>query len=99
MFSDNGERRKDIRYDLPKKIEYVLNPETSGKIYSGVTVNISNSGLCLYIFHPLTKGQKIIIQSTLPVPYQTAMVLWIKKVDDDLYKAGVMFTDNSKNLS
>jgi len=91
MSFNKNERRKDIRYDFPKKIEYVLNPETSGKIYSGVITNISKSGLCLYIFHPLTEGQKIIIKSTLPVSHQTADVRWIKKVDNDFYKAGLIF--------
>ncbi len=91
MLSNNGERRNSLRYDFPQRIGYILSPKISEETFSGVTINISNSGLCLYIFNLIHEGQKIAIKSTLPVPHQTALVRWIKKVDADLYKAGVMF--------
>jgi c-di-GMP-binding flagellar brake protein YcgR len=99
MFSNNGERRNSLRYDFPQRIDYILSPETSENIYQGVTINISNTGVCLYIFNLLPEGQKITIKNNLPVSYRTALVRWIKKVDDDLYKAGVLFVDTIKNLS
>jgi len=99
MLSHNGEKRRSLRYDFPQRIEYILSPETSENIYQGVTINISNTGVCLYIFNLIYEGQKIAIKSTLPVPHQTALVRWIKKVDADLYKAGVLFVDTIKNLS
>lgn len=91
MLSDNGEKRKSLRYDFPKRIEYGLSPKISDETFYGVTINISDSGLCLYIFNLLPEGQKITIKNNLPVSYRTALVRWIKKVDADLYKAGVMF--------
>ena len=91
MLSDNVERRNGLRYDFPQRIEYILSPEISEKVYQGVTINISNTGACLYLVNLLAEGQRIIIKKNLPVFYQTALVRWTKKVDDDLYKAGVMF--------
>jgi hypothetical protein len=91
MLSNNGERRNSLRYDFPKRIEYGLSPKSSDEIFYGVTINISNSGLCLYIFKLIPEGQKITIKSNLPISYQTASIRWIKKVDDDFYQAGLMF--------
>jgi c-di-GMP-binding flagellar brake protein YcgR len=92
MMSDSIERRKHIRYDFPHRIEYALNPETSDEIFKAVTINISKTGLCLYVFDSLGEGQKMVIRSTLPVPLKTVSVRWTKKIEDNFYKVGLMRT-------
>jgi hypothetical protein len=90
MMTDSTERREHIRYDFPHRIEYALNPETSDEIFKAVTINISKTGLCLYIFNALGEGQKVVFKSTLPVPFGTASVRWIKKIEDNFYKIGLI---------
>jgi c-di-GMP-binding flagellar brake protein YcgR len=90
--SNSIERREHIRYDFPHRIEYALNPETSDEIFKAVTINISKTGLCLYVFDSLGEGQKMVIRSTLPVPLKTVSVRWTKKIEDNFYKVGLMRT-------
>jgi c-di-GMP-binding flagellar brake protein YcgR len=88
--SDSIERREHVRYDFPHRIEYILSPETSDEIFKAVAINISKTGLCLYIFNPLGEGQEMIIRSSLPVPFKALSVRWIKKMEDNFYKVGLM---------
>jgi c-di-GMP-binding flagellar brake protein YcgR len=87
------EKRKTKRYDMTSSMEYVLTPRTSGEVHKGVLVNISKTGISAYVFSPHSEGQKIFITSRLPVDYQSAIIAWIKKKDDDFYLAGLKFTD------
>jgi hypothetical protein len=86
------EQRKHLRYDFIVKIEYVSNPENANDILKGVTINISNSGLCLLTTHCLNIGQEISIKTVLPSFSQTAVVRWIRNYDDASYHAGLEFT-------
>jgi hypothetical protein len=81
-------RRQDFSYSV---VEYVLNPENTHETFIGFTLNVSNSGLCLYTPKPLKEGQKIIIKGNLPTPSKNAMVRWIEKYDDVFYKVGLVF--------
>ncbi len=90
MSFNNIERRRHLRYNFPSTIEYVLEPETTGEIFKGIIINISNCGLCLCISSPLSDGQEVTIKSILPIAYRTASVRWIKKLDDNFYKVGLM---------
>jgi hypothetical protein len=90
MISDSSERREHTRYDFLQRVEYVLNPETSNEILKAVTINIGKTGLCLYIFNALREGQGMIIGSSPPVPFKTASVRWIKKMEDNFYKVGLV---------
>ncbi|MEW6108062.1 MAG: PilZ domain-containing protein [Nitrospirota bacterium] len=87
----NNERRRHMRYPHPDKIEYVFSAGFSGDKLKGVTVNISNSGLCLYLFNKLSVGQSITIKSYLPVSYRHATVQWIRTVKDNFFIAGLRF--------
>jgi len=91
LYNLKTDQRKDLRYSFPYTIEYVLDPHTSDKIFKGLVVNISNSGLCLCIFQHLAEGQKIIIKSILPTSCQKAIVRWVNKYDNDSYLAGFKF--------
>jgi hypothetical protein len=91
MATSDIERRGHSRYDLPDQIEYVLDPDTTGKVYKGVTIEVSYSGMRLYVFSLLPRGQKLTIRSALPISSQTATVKWIEKVEEGFYKTGLMF--------
>ncbi len=91
MATSDIERRGHSRYDLPDQIEYVLDPDTTGKVYKGVTIEVSYSGMRLYVFSLLARGQKLTIRSALPISSQTATVKWIEKVEEGFYKTGLMF--------
>jgi hypothetical protein len=88
MSLNNIERRKHIRYDyFNHVIEYYS--KSSDEVFKGVTINISNSGLCLQILKPLSIGQEIKIKRAPSISYQPATVRWIKKIDGTLYNVGL----------
>jgi c-di-GMP-binding flagellar brake protein YcgR len=74
-------------------IEFCLNPTDITTTLQGTLVDISDSGMGLYSFQPLFAGQHITVRSTLPVPYQKAIVRWVKKYSEDLYRVGLMFIE------
>jgi hypothetical protein len=84
-----NERRKHERHIFPATIQYVLNPRTTDEIFKGNVLNISNRGLNLCILHPLDEGQEITIKDDLPNYHKTAVVRWIKKIEDKFYKVGL----------
>jgi c-di-GMP-binding flagellar brake protein YcgR len=85
-------RRRTTRYDFPSTIEFVLDPPlNNGKIHKGVTINISTSGLAAYVFDDLPEGQKIVIQTSLPVEHRNAMICWTKKEDQSFFLSGLKF--------
>ncbi len=84
------ERRDSERYSYPSVVEYTLDRrEDQNK--KGVTVNVSRTGICLYIFNLLTVGQHITLRSVLPIPSKKAILRWTRRVDDNLYKVGMTF--------
>ena len=87
-----SEKRRTERYDFPSTIEYMLE-ESTREVFKGVTINISDSGLSIYAFSPLSEGQRIIITSILPVNQQSATIRWVKKEDESMYKIGLTFGD------
>ncbi len=91
MQSQTIDKRRHERYDFPSKIEYSLNTQTGDEVLQGVTINISEAGLCLYTFYELIEAEKINIKSVLPLRRQAAIVRWIKKINPDFYKVGLTF--------
>jgi hypothetical protein len=83
-------RRAHVRYDFSEKIEYVLQDFTN-EIFKAVTINISDSGLGLYVFKPLNSGQVVRIKG-IPGSLNTGTVRWCKELGDNVYRVGVMFT-------
>lgn len=95
MTAHDSERRKDSRRTHASLIEYAAaakgNPaqESRGK---GVTINVSASGLCIYLFHPLQEGFEIrIYRGLFARKPLLAEVRWAKPVTEGIYKAGLMF--------
>jgi c-di-GMP-binding flagellar brake protein YcgR len=84
--------RKDTRYDFPSTIEYVLGSQADDEVArKGITIDLSTTGLCMYIFDPLPHGQKIIIKTALPVSSRTAAICWTRKEENSLYRSGLKF--------
>ena len=57
-----SERRRYSRYDFQQEISYILHPSNSEKIYPGIIVNMSCSGMCLHVSNPVSSGQEITIR-------------------------------------
>ena len=85
------ERRADIRYELRRDIEYVLNFTTSEEVFKGITVNISGAGLGIYTFNSLRVGQEITITSGLDDTYCEGTVKWCKELGENVYRVGLLF--------
>jgi hypothetical protein len=88
------DQRKQERFDISCPIEYVVDSFQSDMFCEGIAVNISNSGLCLLTSHSLTEGQEIAIKNIFPVPLpsETASVVWVEKADDHTVKTGLSFS-------
>lgn len=91
------ENRKNPRKDFNTTIEYFFTPTTvdnqKEQTFKGVTRNISDSGFCMYTLNAVKKGQELKIQKNLLLRNRTsAVVQWVKKVDDDIFSTGLMFT-------
>jgi c-di-GMP-binding flagellar brake protein YcgR len=85
-------KRKNPRYDFPSTIEYVPGPQVEGEAArTGVTIDLSAAGLCMYMFDPLPEGQQIIIRTALPVDSRTAVICWTRNEASSLYRSGLKF--------
>ena len=79
MWSED-ERRKDVRYTYLVNAEYVLDPPVTDEILQCAVVNLSSSGMSLFVTKPVDIGQDIKILSNLPNLADAAAVRWIKQV-------------------
>ncbi len=86
-------KRRHPRFEFSELINYYSNPADLSKPVCAVSVNISESGLCLYTPKSVTVGQNVLIKTSLKTPYVKATAKWVKKYLDDLYKVGFMFTE------
>jgi hypothetical protein len=88
------DQRRQERFDISCPIEYVVDSFQSAMFCEGVAVNISNSGLCLLTSHPLAEGQEIAIKNIFPIPLpsETASVVWVEKSDDLAVRTGLSFS-------
>jgi hypothetical protein len=88
---DGVDTRRHPRQLYSDTIEFCLNPSRAGTKLHGITINISDSGIGLYVFAPVYEGQTVTIKTALPVPYQKATVIWVQKRAEELYRAGFKF--------
>lgn len=86
-------KRQHPRFEFSELINYYLNSADLSNPVCAVSVNISESGLCLYTPESLNVGQNVLIKTSLKSPHVKATVKWVKKYLDDLYKAGFMFIE------
>ena len=84
--------RSEERFPYLKTIKYVCFPETE-EGFKGVTIDISKSGMSLYIFSPscIALGLPVRVKDDLPLASTTGVVRWVRQVDQDLYRAGIQF--------
>lgn len=90
MEFEKKDTRSEERYPFLKTIRYACLPDFNQDL-KGVTIDISKSGLSLYIFSTccIVEGQHIKIKDKLPVSSQGGTVKWVRQVDQDLYRAGL----------
>ena len=81
------DKKKCEHFNFPYTIE-CFGLHNDDKIIRGVAMNISVSGVCLYIPQPLDKGQEITIKSVVYDCLQKATVCWSEKYDDNFYAVG-----------
>jgi len=91
MSAVKTERRRERRYSFHSSVDYLLLQGSAAEVHKGVTIDISDNGLGLYLFDSLPEGQTIIIQSALPAGSKAATICWIKKEREDFYKSGLRF--------
>ncbi|HUI67388.1 MAG TPA: PilZ domain-containing protein [Nitrospirota bacterium] len=91
MSAAKTEKRRERRYSFHSTIDYLLLRGSAAEVHKGVTIDISDTGLGLYLFDPLPEGQTIIIQNALPAGGRAATICWIKKEREDFYKSGLRF--------
>jgi CheY-like chemotaxis protein len=84
------EKRKQPRYPYHAMIEYHCIGDQNERSRS-LTLNMSESGMCLYLFEQCSEGQAITIESALPSGAQKATVRWVKGLQDNFWIAGLMF--------
>ena len=82
------ERRRHLRYTYLANTKYMLNPSTSGEIFDCAVVNVSDSGINLFISRPLDMGQEITIRGDVPNLARAAVVRWTRKLGE-FYTAGL----------
>lgn len=83
-----GDKRKERRTLLFTPIEFVADKEVD-EILNGVIVNLSDSGMNIFSYVPLSEGQKITIIRPLHIPHQEFIVQWIHKYLDDFFMLGL----------
>jgi hypothetical protein len=82
--------RKGSRTASQHLIEYVSGSHEANETYKGITVNLGKSGICVIVFRPHNKGDEIVIKRGLRVS-GPGTVKWVKKLDKDVYKVGLIF--------
>ncbi len=93
MFMENEERKSERRL-IFENTTYKLLPATTDKTFDGVIIDISESGLCLLTTSPLKEDQIIVIGDNRYFLEKSAIVRWIQKIGDMLYKAGLEYKEN-----
>lgn len=66
-----------------------MNPEDD--YFYGITHDVSKSGACLFLLSEVRAGDRITILCNPVTSDKNAVVKWVQKVQDGIYKAGMMF--------
>jgi hypothetical protein len=86
------DKRIHLRYAFSHPLKFILHPVDTEEILDGVAINISDSGLCFCSSNILGEGQEIILVSKLPFSFEKGSVRWSKKLNDNFYKFGLLFS-------
>jgi DNA-binding response OmpR family regulator len=83
-----GSRRKEARHETRHAVRCLV--DRTGKAVDALTVNMSDSGLCLKLAVPLATSQTIQISTAQAVmACRTASVRWVSRNPDGSYLAGL----------
>ncbi len=85
------EKRQHARQAYSSLIKFCFSPDSRDKERIGSGVNISESGMCLYTFSPVTEGESVEIRNALPVPHNRATVRRVETYTKDIYKVALKF--------
>ena len=88
---DDSKKRRYERHAFSRAIEYVAPPGDAKRVIKGYAINISEAGLCFASTDVIKEGQEIGIKTELPVMHRKGIVVWSRKIDETLYKAGLRF--------
>ena len=91
MQFDGLEKRRHPRHEYREIIECRLNLPFPPKIIFCPSVNLSESGVCIYTSHLLNEGTRVEISNLRTDSHQKAVVMWVSKRDEGFYKTGFMF--------
>jgi FixJ family two-component response regulator len=84
-----GSRRKETRYAIYNEVRCMV--DRTDEILDGITVDISDSGLCLKLAIPLMTNQIIHISTAQAImACRTASVRWVSRSPDGSYLAGLL---------
>jgi hypothetical protein len=97
LFESKGERREP-RISNYVSVLFHLDSDPSHQIISGVTRDMSDSGICMYTMYSLTEGQVIVFESKPAKSNQRATVIWVKKYGN-FYKVGLEFETAPSSMS
>jgi hypothetical protein len=86
------DKRIHLRYAFSHPLKFIMHPIDTEEILDGVTINISDSGLCFCSSNILGEGQEIKFVSKLPFSFEKGSVRWSKKINDNFYKFGLLFS-------
>ncbi len=96
--SNEVQRRRDPRHDFPQVINYFVNRSDLTESLYGMSINISESGLCFYTCVRPEVGQDLMIKTSLKAPCVKGTVRWVKKYVEGLYRVGIMFSESERPI-
>ncbi len=89
MASEDSERRDAPRNGFYCPIEFFVEKNKESGILPAEVMNISDSGLRIYLGYPLCEGQEILINDRLPNGRQLYRVRWCNKIQENFFEAGL----------
>ncbi|MBA4373575.1 MAG: hypothetical protein C0402_12040 [Thermodesulfovibrio sp.] len=90
MSPETSERREYFRLDLANVVELVTADADSSDQFRGVTINISETGMSLFVFQPVKTHDTLLIKkSILPLCHRTGSVRWVQRLAPEIYKIGI----------
>jgi hypothetical protein len=85
------ERRLHARNPFEQEIECNCTSDPAKEAFKGITVDISEHGLGMYVFRPLNKGQKIMINGGSQSSQKVGFIRWCAASGKNAYRAGMVF--------
>jgi hypothetical protein len=85
------DRRIHTRNPFQQEVECSCSSDPTKEIFDGITVDISEHGLGIYVFRPLHKGQKIMINGDLQSTRRVGFIRWCAASGENEYRAGMVF--------